>query len=187
MSEGYCRFELIYPAWVAWVVLVVGAAIAILAFWRLFTRIASGTLTWDTITLSDIFPVLLLLIGLALGAGGVGGIAALNHQPFARWAVGVFPAILAEADEPAAGDFNDKPLGEIFPEGGSAYYVIRLSPAARNVKISGKYRDAPCDADLLMRICRNNGDKLTCNEDAAKRILRICPKGDDLSCTSQAL
>jgi hypothetical protein len=182
MSESLCRFELIFPNWVAWLVVAGGVVMLALGGWRLATRVSSGTMTWSSLSLSDIFPVLLFVIGLALAGAGIGGIAALKHQPFARWAAGVLPVLLSEADEPVTGDFNEKPLGEIVGAGGSTSYVIRLSPAARDIKISGAYQNALCDADLLVQICRNNSEKLSCKVTAEEKVLHVCAKSDDAAC-----
>jgi hypothetical protein len=103
------------------------------------------------------------------------------------WAIGAIPIILAEADSPVSADFNNKPLGEIDIDSSSAYYVIRLSPQARTVRISGAYKDALCDADLLNRICRNNDDKLSCVDDPAQKTLRICAKADEAACRNRTL
>jgi hypothetical protein len=188
MIDGYCRFVLIYPPWLAWVVLGVGAVLLGLGVWRLATLVASGQFTFpNLISFSNIFPFVLFVCGLGLFTAGVGGLAALDHQPFARWAVGVFPALLAEGDAPVAADFNNKPLSEIVSDGDSGHYVIRLSPAARNLRISGAYPEAFCDADLLNRICRNNGDKLTCADDPLHQILRICAKSNDAACRDHTL
>ena len=188
MNDSFCRLELIYPSWLAWLVLVVGAAILILGLSRLATLVSSGKLTFPpSMEFSNIFPVFLFVSGLLGLAGGAAGLAALNHPPFARWAIGAVPIILAEADSPVSADFNNKPLGEINIDSGSAYYVIRLSPQARTVRISGAYKDALCDADLLNRICRNNDDKLSCVNDPAQKTLRICAKADEAACRNRTL
>jgi hypothetical protein len=74
MTEGFCRLELIYPSWIAWLVLFVGAVIFILGVLRLATLVSSGKYTFPgSMEFSNVFPVLLFvfgLVGLAAGAAG---------------------------------------------------------------------------------------------------------------------
>ena len=188
MTESFCRLELIYPSWLAWLVLTIGAIILILGISRLATLVSSGKWTFPwSIEFANIYPVLLFVVGLLGFAAGVGGITALNDPPFTRWVTGAIHILLAEADSPVSADFNNKPLGEIDIDSGSALYVVRLSPQARAVRISGVYKDAHCDADLLNRICRNNNDKLSCVNDPEQKTLRICSKADDAACRDRTL
>jgi uncharacterized integral membrane protein len=184
MNEELCRFEMIYPLWAAWVVLSVGAVILIIGIVLLVTRVASGSLTIKGLTASDIYPAVVMIIGLVLTAAGLAGLAAINNPLFARR---LMPDVLSARDPPVSADLTDKPLGEIADAIESTYYVVRLSSAARGVKISGVYRDALCDADLIAKICRNNSDKLTCDYDRFQRTLRVCPKADDATCLNRAL
>lgn len=140
------------------------------------------------IDVGNIFPILLFIFGFVPLAAGVGGIAAIYHQPFARWAGDLIPKLISEQDPKVSVDLNDEPLDSVTSRlHRPALYVVRTSPAAGKTTLNGRYRDVPCGAELMIQICRNETARLSCDIDADARVIRICAKADDAPCKQKTL
>jgi hypothetical protein len=190
MIHEFCRFSLIFPSWLPWLLFVIGASILVLGVWRLFT--GTGPLiitigTW-TVNLGNGFPIVLFVSGMLLLGAGAAGVATNYHQPFARSVGALFPKLIDEADPPVSVDFNDKPLGEIETSlSRTGLFVTRMDTAARKVTITGVYKDALCDADLVNQICRSESQRITCDFDPSAKIIRVCAKTSDAVCRNRTL
>lgn len=183
MKEELCRFSLILPGWLPWVLLPLGSLLFGLAVYQIFTRASGGTIDWKTvIKIDNIYPVLLLLLGLIFFAAGV----APTYPPLAGVVGEWIPKLIYEADARVSADLNEKQLGDMAPSS-NGLYIVRISPAASKVKVSGVYRDARCDADLFNQICRHESQTLSCDIDAGSKILRICTKADNGLCQDRTL
>jgi hypothetical protein len=190
MTPELCRFSLAYPQWLAWLLAAIGFVILAPGLWRLATSDSPGTIDIGnkTLNLGNFYPLLLLLLGFLPLLVGIFLMAAAYHQPFARWAGGIFSPLIYEQDPKMSIDLTDTPLDDLVSRlKRPALYVVRASSTAKKTTISGKYRDATCGADLVNQICRNEANRLTCDIDQDARVMRICTKADEAACKNKSL
>jgi hypothetical protein len=190
MNYELCRFTLSFPPWLAWLVGGLGTVVLLAGLWRLFHSNTSGKLSWGekSISATNVAPLLLTCLGLALFGVGVAAIVASYHEPFGRWAGGWVSGIIGEQDMPVSTDMTDTPLADLASRlSPSALYVVRLSPAARPVAVTGTYREMYCGADLINRICRQEASRLSCDVDTVAKVIRVCARTDEQPCKDRSL
>lgn len=180
MSDELCTFSLILPSWLVWGILVFGMVILLPGLIKLAIQSIPGRLNYGKKkgTVGNISPIFLIILGLPFLVLGAAGVTAVYHQPFARRLGEMFPILIDRADEPVSAELNDQRLSDL-QTSTTGTYIVWMSPAARDLKVTGDYKDCPCDADLINQICRNQTDNLTCPIDRINKIIRVCMTSDD--------
>jgi hypothetical protein len=191
MTESLCDFSLIFPGWLATVFTALGAVFAIIGivFLAKGTRVAGQDeikIKLSFFEFSTNIVGAMLVLGIVLLLPGAVALAAINHEPFARWIGSTFTFFVDKKDPAVAGEFNNETLGSIAENvGQGGRYVVQMSDAARQEKINGPYDNNRCYAELVTRICRQESQRLTCNIDASKKTVRVCRVGSDADCPAK--
>jgi hypothetical protein len=185
VGEERVHFSLIVtPALSGYFVIPVGALVFILGLLRMYSERSGGTYEYPgKITLDNIHPALLFVVGFLLFAAGAGGLIAHNDQTFARWVGKQMPQLISEADQEVSMDLNGMPLREVVAgTKPNSLYRVTLAPEAAGIPVKGTFDEALCDADLLAQICGKLAHKLVCRTDTRTRTIHICAKASPQSC-----
>jgi hypothetical protein len=181
MSE-LCTTTLILGAGGGAALLVTGFVIALITLCFKASAIVEGL---KSITTGNVIPIIVLVFGLVLVVIGLVTLLADRYSSVAGAIGNYAPYLTSHEDAPISADLHEELLGKLNAKTGDSY-VVRISPSAQVVKVTGAYRNAECKADLIYRIVRNE-PSLVVDVDAKEKILRVCTKADEPACKNRSL
>jgi hypothetical protein len=188
MTHELCRFTLIFPNWLPWLLSAIGILLLAPGALRLAGSNYMNEFDFGGKRVKIGNSVVLFLTGFVCLCAGIAGLGANYHQPFARWVGGTVTALISEQDPMVKADLNDELLGDLASKlSRTDLYTVRISSAASKTMVNGTYRDAFCGADLVNRICQNEASKLTCDIDPTAKVVRVCTKADAVECKNRNL
>ena len=191
MADDLCEFSLIFPAWLGLVIAFGGLLLAIVA--GLIQRRAPRVTTTDgeaklkigPVEISAGWLVILVFLGILIVLLG-GAVGATYFKPFGRWVGSMMSFVIDTKDAAVSAQLDNESMESIESNlGYTGRYVVQLSKAAKQEKITGPYTDNRCYAELITRICRQESQRLECKRDSDKRVIRVCHKPNDAECADK--
>jgi hypothetical protein len=188
MMDDLCQFSLIFPRWLGPSLAIAGTLLTVAA---IVLRLKFLTTAPNDAVNVEIGPVKfgigwltgLILVAVAFILAGLVSVAAVEYQPFGRWVGSKVESLVDRKDAAVSGEFTDESLSAIETNlGYSGLYVVQLSSAAKQEKLSGSF-EGRCYAELINSICRQQSQRFECKTEPATRTIKVCKRGGDPECT----
>ena len=152
---------------------------------RVTTTDGEAKLKIGPVEISAGWLVILVFLGILIVLLG-GAVGATYFKPFGRWVGSMMSFVIDTKDAAVSAQLDNESMESIESNlGYTGRYVVQLSKAAKQEKITGPYTDNRCYAELITRICRQESQRLECKRDSDKRVIRVCHKPNDAECADK--